>query len=140
MMIIALLLYARDEAVGLQCLAAAITQQRLQEGSGGYEGWELHVRSRQLIQSQMARQPYMPRSYFAGTAPEQGYELPAPPHDVQFSANPYSGDPESGHYKVFVVSSGADSPRPVTVSRNPSGIWQAYEWSSLLVGVKEPRP
>jgi hypothetical protein len=55
-----------------------------------------------------------------------------------FSDNPHSGDPETGTFKVFITSSGASSPRPVTVKRNDKGIWKAYEWSTLIVGVEPP--
>ncbi len=33
---------------------------------------------------------------------------------------------------------GAATPRPVTLKRNDRGVWKAYEWSSLLVGVRPP--
>jgi len=66
------------------------------------------------------------------------YSLPAPPYRLDFSANAYSGDPTAGLYKVFVACSGA-RPRPVTVARDRTdGLWKAYEWSSLLVGVRAP--
>jgi hypothetical protein len=91
-----------------------------------------------LIRSQVGGQGYRLRSYVEGATPENGYRLPEPPYRVICSANPYSGDLESGEFKVFVASSGADSPRPVTVRRGEDGLWRASEWSSLLLGVREP--
>ena len=40
--------------------------------------------------------------------------------------------------KLFVFSSGADSPRPVTVKKNNRGLWKATSYSSLDVGVRPP--
>lgn len=46
-----------------------------------------------------------------------------------------SGD---GLVKLFLYSSGADSPRPIQLSRNDKGLWKAYSWSSLESGVRPP--
>jgi hypothetical protein len=138
MMVLALLLYAQEQELGQGCLAAAVDRERLREGPKGYRGWQLGNRDLQLIRTQLASRPYIPRSYVQGATPENGYQLPPPPYRFAFAPNPHSGDPASGAYKVFVACSGASSPRPVTVHRNDRGIWQAYEWSSLVVGVREP--
>lgn len=138
MMVLALLLYAEDEELGGGCLAAAADRGRLQEGSGGYAGWRLGKRDLSLIRSQVGGRPHILRSYFAGATPENGYRLPAPPFRLECSANPYSGEMAAGRYKAFVASSGAASPRPVTVQRDEQGLWKAHEWSSLLLGVQEP--
>jgi hypothetical protein len=138
MMVVALLAYAHDEALGRQCLAAAVDRGRLDEGPDGYKGRQLRTSDMRRIETQIGRQPYLPKSYVKGTTPENGYRLPALPYVFEFSDNPYSGDIESGTYKVFVACSGAASPRPVTLNRSGRGIWKAYEWSSLIVGVSEP--
>ena len=138
MMVLALLLYAGDVALGHTCLAVAVDADRLSEGDQGYAGWQLRGRQRQLIHTQIGGQPHIPRSYIQGTSPENGYQLPSPPYELAFSDSPHSGEIASGTYKVFVASSGAASPRPVMVRRDPAGIWKACEWSSLLVGVRAP--
>ena len=138
MMVAALALYAADEALGGQCLAAAVAAERLAEGGGGYQGWRLRRSDLQRMHEQIKNQPYLPRSYIQGTGPQNAYALPAPPYRLEFSANRYSGDPAEGRFKVFVACSGAATPRPVTVRRNALGIWQAYEWSSLIVGIARP--
>jgi hypothetical protein len=138
MMVVALLLCAQDETLGGPCLAAAVAAERLAEGGGGYQGWRLRRSDLQLIHQQLAEQPYLPNAYFKGTSPESGYALPEPPYLLEFTANPHSGDPAEGRFKVFVACSGAATPRPITVRRNALGIWQAYEWSSLIVGIARP--
>ena len=137
-MVVALLLYAGDETLGQQCLAAAVASERLAEGGGGYQGWRLRRSDLQRIHEQVKAQPYLPQSYVRGTRSDNGYALPDPPLMLEFSTNRYSGDPAEGRYKVFVACSGAATPRPVTVRRNALGIWQAYEWSSLIVGIARP--
>ncbi len=55
-----------------------------------------------------------------------------------FSDNPYSGNPATGRYKLFVACSGARAP-PITVTRDGGdGLWEAHGWSSLAVGVRVP--
>ncbi|MBC7250629.1 MAG: hypothetical protein H5T62_10135 [Anaerolineae bacterium] len=136
--ILALLTYTLNEELGRQCLVVAIDREWLQEGSGGYRGQQLRLTDMRRIQTQLKNRSYLPRSYIRGALPENGYQLPVPPYTLQFVDNPYSGDHDSGTYKVFVVSSGATSPRPIRVRRNKQGVWKAYEWSSLIVGVREP--
>jgi hypothetical protein len=127
-----------DEELGKQCLTVAVDRERLQEGTKGYKGWELRVRDRRMIESQTRGKAHVLHSYIQGTSPNGGYVLPAPPYEMAFSSNPYSGDVDSGKFKIFVDSSGADTPRPVGMRRNNRGVWKALEWSSLLLGVKAP--
>jgi len=138
MMVLALLVNANDEALGRPCLTMAVDRDRLQEGEGGYQNLRLARTAQSRIDQQLAAQPYLPRAYVRGASPENGYRLPNPPYILEFARNPYSGDPASGQVKVFVVCSGAPSPRPVTVHRNDRGVWKAVEWSSLVMGIIPP--
>jgi hypothetical protein len=138
MMVVALLAYVEDKELGQQCLAVAVDRGRLSEGPKGYKGWQLSNRDLQFLRNQLSGKAYLPRSYIEGTTPENGYELAASPYAVECTDNQYSGDVDSGMYKVFVACSGAATPRPVTVKANNKGIWKASEWSSLIVGVQPP--
>lgn len=138
MMVVALLVYTEGEELGRQCLAIAVDREKLSEGPKGYDGWQLRASDIWLLHSQIKDKPYIARSYVKGAAPDNGYQLPESSCAFEFSDNPHSGDPETGTYKVFITSSGASSPRPVTVRRNDEGMWKAYEWSTLIVGVQEP--
>ncbi|MHA2142929.1 MAG: DUF6935 domain-containing protein [Candidatus Thorarchaeota archaeon] len=40
--------------------------------------------------------------------------------------------------KIFILSGGADSPRPVTVKQNKHGQWKLTSYGSLCVGVRKP--
>ena len=135
---VALLLYAQDQVLGDQALTVAVDREQLQEAADGYRGWQVRKRALQLIRRQILDSPYIPRSYFLGTFPENGYQLPDPPLCIECRSGPYSGDVDSNTYKIYVTSSGASSARPVTLHRNQRGFWKAYEWSSLLLGVRPP--
>jgi hypothetical protein len=139
-MVVALYLYARNDELGRECLAAAVHRDQLVQGSGGYLGWRLRPRDQQLIATQISGSPYLPQSYFHGTGPEGGYELPPAPYECRFEFNPYSGDPASGRFKVFIQCSGAASARPVEVLQDGDGLWLAHRWSSLLLGIQKPGP
>jgi len=131
---VALLLYAGDEALGAQCLAAALDQSLLRAGP---EGRQLDPQDLQRVELQVRKQRYLPRAYFSGAVPHNGYALPGPPYEVQCSGSPAGWSPEAGSLTVFVACSGA-SPRPVTLKRDEQGLWQAAEYSSLLVGIRNP--
>ncbi len=139
-MVLALAIYVANPKArfGHDALVIAVDHSRLTPKSDGYKGWNLTVRDQQHIRRQMASKPWVPRSYFVGTSPEDGYQLPKPPYRFELSRNPYSGDEDEGRVKVFVATSGASTPRPVTVQRNSRGLWKAREWSSLTVGVEPP--
>jgi hypothetical protein len=138
MMIVALLLYSRDAQLGQACLAVAVDRSQLVAGPHGYRDWQLRNRDLRRIAEQTAAQPYLAQAYVDGATPENGYRLPAPPWTMRFADNPHSGEPASGAYKVFVVCSGADHARPVSMQRNARGLWKAREWSSLLTGIRPP--
>jgi len=140
MMVLALAVYVVDPKArfGQDALVIAADRSRLTPKSDGYKGWDLTVRDQRHIKRQMASKPWGSRSYFVGTSPEDGYRLPEPPYRFELSRNPYSGDESEGRAKVFVATSGASTPRPVTMQRNSRGLWKAREWSSLTVGVELP--
>ncbi|MCC5945496.1 MAG: hypothetical protein JJT94_11220 [Bernardetiaceae bacterium] len=136
-MIVALLIYAEKPELGLPCLTIAIDRNQLSTGSGGYKGFVPSAGDLRTIKDQLARAPYLPKSYFAGTSNQNGYALPQK-LEMHFSSNAYSGNAADGAIKVFVPSSGADSPRPINMQVNNRGLWKASSWSSLLVGIRKP--
>ena len=138
MMVTALLAYAEDAVLGRACLAQAVAPTLWQQGPGGDTGRELRRRDMSLLASQTERHTHLPRTYVVGATPDNGYLLPEGPLALRISRNRYSGSEEDGRVKVFVACAGADSPRPVTVTRDTQGLWRAREWSSLLSGVRPP--
>ncbi len=122
--ILALALLATDRELGRRCLEAAAPA--------------LPASRFRFVEERLAGQEYLPSSYLLGTHPENGYRPGEMPILMRFSTNPYSGDPAQGTVKLFVECSGADSPRPVTLKRDPDGRWAPVEWSSLLSGIRPP--
>lgn len=137
-LVAALLVYAEDAELGEACMTLAVDRERLTSGVRGHKGWQLPNATLQRLRAQFQGREYLPRSYIAGATPENAYHIGAPPFAITCTMGPYSGDPNSGTCKVFVASSGAASPRPVTLEVNDRGIWKASEWSSLIVGVQPP--
>ncbi len=131
MMVLALDAFALDEVQGSEMI-------RIASGEKSGKGPGSDARMLALVRTQIRKQPFLPRSYFDGAAPSNGYTPPGNPRVMAFTTNDYSGDEDSGLFKVFVACSGADSPRPVTCARKEGGVWVAREWSSLLLGVREP--
>lgn len=73
---------------------------------------------------------HVSRSYTAGSSPANGYVVNEN-EDVLVRFRPQEkavGSIESGIYKVFVWSTGADSARPLTLKRNS----KVYEYIALL--------
>jgi hypothetical protein len=133
-MIVALAAFVRDEAGGAAFLAAAADDGRRADSDPA----RLPDREIGFLRNQLREQPFLPFSYFTGTSPASGYVPPSPPWLLEFSDNQYSGNRETGPFKVFVECSGADSPRPVTAVKSRDGLWRASEWSSLVVGIRQP--
>ena len=78
---------------------------------------------------------YLPFSYFEGTTPSNGYE-PSKPYTVTISTVPTSFD-EAGYAKLYLKSSGADSPRPVQLrKKQSSGEW--FLWDQMLLSEIRP--
>ncbi len=74
---------------------------------------------------------YVPRSYLAGTSPQNNY-IPTEPYTVAVHENPYSRDNE-GYLVLWLKSSGADSERQITLRNKPStGEW--FLWDQMLLG------
>lgn len=136
--VVALLLYVDDPPLGVQALTLAVDRGRLRESPDGYRGFSLQTGDLQLIERQLAGRSYLARSYLAGTSPGSAYAVPPLPWTIKVASTPTSGDPATGVVKLFIPSSGADSPRPITLRRNERGVWKASEWSSLVVGIRPP--
>lgn len=90
----------------------------------------------QFINERLRGKEYLPYSYFQDSTPENGYE-PSFPYTVTISTVPTSFD-EVAYAKLYLQSSGADSPRPVKLrQKSSSGQWFLWE-QMLLSGIREP--
>ena len=89
---------------------------------------------RQFLRDRMRGKEYLARAYFEGAAPENGYTPHTP---CTLTVLPDTHPAEPGYCKVFLVTAGADSPRPVTLRRKGDS-WYLWEYSSILTGIRLP--
>jgi hypothetical protein len=92
--------------------------------------------TRQFLRDRLAGNPHGPRSFYAGAVPGNGY-VPSAECAVTVSDGPYSYN-EDGYAKLWLKSSGADSPREVVLRHAKDGKW--YLWGSInfLGGIRQP--
>lgn len=96
---------------------------------------EMTPMEEQFIRDRFMDKDYVPRSYFDGATPENDY-TPKEPLTIHVSDNPHSYE-EENYAKIFLTSSGADSPRFVQLRLAKDGKW--YLWDQfLLSGIREP--
>ena len=83
---------------------------------------------------------YVPRSYFAGTSPDNDY-TPSLPYTVKVMELAHSKDNyDQGYLRLFVESSGADSPRYIDLRHKPStDEWFVWEFAGVLSGIRIPK-
>lgn len=137
---VALLRYSEDQAAGLPMLVSILVNDgsllQTAAANKGYRGFDL-TRNTYFLIDRVLDAPWIARSYVRGTSPDAAYALPAGPLRFSISTYPYS-DISADDIKLFVASSGADSPRPLRLKRNSAGLWKVAEFSSLVVGVRAP--
>ena len=83
---------------------------------------------------------YIPRSYLNGTTVENDY-APAVPYSIDVWELNHSRDSIDQNYlRLFLNSSGADSPRYVDLRLKPStGEWFLWEFGGILSGIRIPQ-
>ncbi len=134
--VLAMLLFESDQELGTHALTVALDRSQLREATPGYRGFEPGGSAQAFITRSLLPRPSLARSYLLETSAANAY---AEPEDrrVAMSRNRYSVLTED-RVKVFVECSGASSPRPLTLQKNNRGVWKAYEYSSLFVGIQPP--
>ncbi len=135
--IMALKIQSENPSIGEKCLIIAADRARLMTGNV-YKDFQLDTFGMRRIKEQLKYSPYIPNSYFVGATSENGYNFNVPT-EMNCSINAHSGNESEGVLKIFVKSSGADSPRPIVMKRNNRGIWKANEWSSIVMGIVPPK-
>ena len=121
---------------GLKCLISAASETGVgkyetHEGET-YDGYTLYNLDR--LDEQIDRYPRMPYAYYKGATPENNYE-PDVPYIIEFPKSGSATQPTG--LKLFVATEGADSDRPISLVLDEDGLWRAYEWSTILMGLKD---
>lgn len=111
---------------------AALDMVRYLYGPAG-----LSPMAQQFLRDRMMDNDYVPRSFFDGASPDNDY-TPSLPYTLDIFENPYSYQNE-GYAKLFLRSSGADSPRyAVTRLKKSTGEWFLSD-QLLLAGIRVPK-
>jgi hypothetical protein len=78
------------------------------------------------------------RSYAEGTSPDNGYRME--PTDYRLGLAGSERDRYGRGWRLLLVSSGADNPRPVYLKKSTSsGLWYVDGFANVYVGVRPPR-
>jgi len=134
MFAVALNVYSEDPKAGIPLLTLALDASMLSDGNEGVSGKQpTHLRD---FRDRNGQKPWVAKSMIQGTSPEGGYALPAFPLTLKFKEQP--GDVKETDAKVFVYTTGADSPKPMRLKKNDKGLWKAAEWSSFQGNCRPP--
>ncbi len=120
----ALALYVKDSSAGTE----AMNMLRGPRPMTPYDS--------QFLRDRLRGKEYLPLAYFEGADPGNNYE-PRRPYVLNVMPDPRPQDVEEGYIRVFLKTSGADSPRPVKL-RGKGGQWFLWEYSSPLSGIRIP--
>ena len=74
------------------------------------------------------------RSFAEGTSPENDYSMDPNSYQLMMGELVES----TGYMRLFLYSSGADSPRPIWVKQFDDGLWYVINVVSTYAGVREP--
>eukprot|EP01095_Lingulamoeba_sp_RSL-Kostka_P007053 TRINITY_DN2225_c0_g1_i1.p1 TRINITY_DN2225_c0_g1~~TRINITY_DN2225_c0_g1_i1.p1 ORF type:complete len:182 (-),score=63.08 TRINITY_DN2225_c0_g1_i1:175-720(-) len=135
----ALLTLESNEELGWQCIIISLDNSFLQKNPSSknqYKGWEIKKMDFSRIKERFLSKPYLARSYVKGTSPEGGYEI-SNELIVSLKKQPIDNEVNSIQ-KLFVFSTGADSPRPMKLKKNNKGLYKVSEFSSISTGCRPP--
>ncbi len=89
----------------------------------------------QFLRDRLRGKEYLPRAYFDGATPQNGYTPTS--FTLEVLPDPRPQDIEAGYIRVFLKTAGADSPRPIKL-RQKGNEWFLWEYSSVLSGIRIP--
>ncbi len=90
----------------------------------------------QFLRDRLRGKEYLAMAYFDGATPQNNY-TPSLPYVLDVMPDPRPQDIEEGYIRVFLKTTGADSPRPVKL-RSKADQWFLWEYSSPLSGIRMP--
>lgn len=131
-----------EYVIGLYLIALKVYEKNIEEALKILEyirgPREITNIDKQFLNDRMYdKKEYLANSYFLGSKVENNY-TPDIPYVVEISENKYSYTNE-GYAKLYISSSGSDSPRPITLRyKNSINKWFLWEGSSILLGIRKP--
>ena len=124
MFLLALALYRKDSDAGV----AALNTLR---GPRPLSNYDI-----QFLRDRLRGKSYLPLAYFDGATPANNY-VPSSPLTLEVIADSRPQDIEEGYLRLFLKTTGADSPRPIKL-RQKGDFWYLWEYSSILSGIRVP--
>ena len=124
MFLLALALYLKDSNAGV----AALNTLR---GPRPLSNYDI-----QFLRDRLRGKSYLPLAYFDGATPENNY-VPSNPLTLEVIADSRPQDIGEGYLRLFLKTTGADSPRPIKL-RQKGNSWYLWEYSSILSGIRIP--
>ena len=124
MFLLALALYLKDSDAGV----AALNTLR---GPRPLSNYDI-----QFLRDRLRGKSYLPLAYFDGATPANNY-VPSTPLTLEVIADSRPQDIEEGYLRLFLKTTGADSPRPIKL-RQKGDSWYLWEYSSILSGIRIP--
>lgn len=95
----------------------------------------LHTSDEEFLRDMLSGRGYIPRSFFEGATPENGY-IPVEPFTVTIYAQPDSYE-EAGFALLYIRSSGASGYRALKLRRKGDR-WFLWEMLDILLPITEP--
>jgi len=136
MFVVSMVMYTQNQQLGQEAFTISLDRFNLITDPAGYKGYSPSRTFLLRAQNYLEPRPYIAFSYLQGTSPQNRYVLPRKPYRIQLSTNAYSYISDS-EIKLFVHSTGSDTPRPIVLKKNNRGIWKVKS-HSLFLGVKAP--
>lgn len=136
LLVLAAIKFSQDAVMGRHWVIIATDKTWLSPSNAerAYRGVDLGG-SADFSLKQLEGKDYIPYSYIKGTSTANGYQPGNTPYQISIERTTDGGD---GTVKVYVLSSGVDTARPITMKKNDAGVWKGVEYSSIFTGVKPP--
>ena len=133
-----------EDAIALWVEAAVLAQENNDEGWEGLSELTLPLRKDPIWRKKDAHHYFLKKlkdpnsncfkSMIMGTSPENGYAFNY--DEIAVEVTRQAGEDSNGH-KYFVLSSGADTPRPIHLKKsNKTDLWYINAYSSFYVDVQ----
>ena len=121
----ALNLFTQDDTVGVEAI-------NLLKGPKPLNPFEIS-----FLKDRLQDKPYLPLAYFDGATPDNNYQ-PDIPYSLALSPDGRPFDLESGYLRLYLTTTGADSPRAIKL-REKEGNWFIWEYPGVLMDIRKPK-
>ncbi|WP_028973720.1 DUF6935 domain-containing protein [Spirochaeta cellobiosiphila] len=136
MFIVSMVMYTQNQNLGQEAFTISLDRFNLVTDPSGYKGYSPSQTFMLRAKNYLEPRPYIAFSYLMGTSPESRYVLPKKPYKIMYSTNAYSYISDT-EVKLFVHSTGSETPRPIVLKKNNRGLWKVKS-HSLFLGVLAP--